>query len=103
MPGLLMRRAGAYVIDIILLFVVLFPIAQLLRLVIGPQNTAALTGLDVWLLSALNFSLPAWTYFALSDISASGSTVGKWLFGLCVVRITPGRGAKARAMARTGV
>ena len=57
MLRLLIRRAGAYVVDIVLLFAVLFPIGQLLRFVIGWPSASA-TGLEIWLVSALNFSLP---------------------------------------------
>ena len=63
MPRLLIRRAGAYVLDVVLLFVVLFPVGQLLRFAIGWQLLTPLTGLAVWLCDALNFSVPTWMYF----------------------------------------
>jgi uncharacterized RDD family membrane protein YckC len=102
MPWLLIRRAGAYVLDIFLLFLVLFPVGQLVRLAVG-WPTASPTGQEVWLASALNFSLPTWTYFVWSDSSAGGATVGKWLLGLHVARLTGGRVGRARALARTAV
>jgi hypothetical protein len=69
-PWLLIRRAIAFFLDIVLLFLVLYPVGQLVRFVIGWQPSASPTGLEVWLASALNFSLPTWTYLALSDSSA---------------------------------
>src|SRR5262245_17037383 len=51
MPRFLIRRAGAYVVDILLLFLVLLPVGQLLRFAIG-WPTASATGLEVWLVSA---------------------------------------------------
>ena len=103
MPRLLIRRAGAYVVDIVLLFLVLFPVGQVLVFVIGWQPPASPTGFVVWLASGLNFSLPTWTDFALSDSSARGATVGKRLLGLRVVRVTGERVGMARALARTAV
>jgi len=88
MSRLLIRRAGAYVVDVVLLFLVLFPVGQVVVFVIGWQPAASPTGFVVWLASALNFSLPTWTYFTLSESSARGATVGKRLLGLRVVRVT---------------
>jgi hypothetical protein len=70
MPRLLIRRVGAYLVDVVLLFSVLFPAEQLLRSALGWQRPSSPTGLGVWLASALNFSVPTWTYFVLSDSSA---------------------------------
>ena len=70
MPRLLIRRAGAYLVDIVLLFSVLVPVGQLARLALGWPLPSSPTGLGVWLASALNFSVPTWTYFVLSDSSA---------------------------------
>jgi uncharacterized RDD family membrane protein YckC len=103
MRRLLIRRAGAYVFDVGLLFLVLFPVGQLLRFAIGWQPPSSPTGLGVWLASALNFSVPTWTYFVLSDSSARGSTVGKWLLGLRVACVKDGSVGIARALGRTAV
>jgi uncharacterized RDD family membrane protein YckC len=103
MPGLLIRRAGAYLLDVALLFLVLFPVGQLLRIAIGWQAPSPPTGLGVWLASALNFSVPTWTYFVLSDSSAGGATVGKSLLGLRVTRVNEGTVGMARALGRTAV
>ena len=67
MPRLLIRRAAAYLLDVVLLFLVLFPAGRLLRFAMGWQPPLSPTGVGVWLASALNFSVPTWTYFALSD------------------------------------
>jgi uncharacterized RDD family membrane protein YckC len=103
MPLLLIRRAGAYVLDVVLLFLVLFPVGQLLRFAIGWQPPSSPTGLWIWLASALNFSVPTWTYFVLSDSSAGGATVGKSLLGLRVTRVNEGSVGMARALGRTAV
>ena len=103
MPRLLIRRAGAYVFDVVLLFLVLFPVGQLLRFASGLQPPSSPSGLGIWLASALNFSVPTWTYFALSDSSARGATVGKSLLGLRVIRVKDGSVSRARALGRTAV
>ena len=102
MPWLLIRRATAYFLDIVLLFLVLAPAGQLVRFAVG-WPAASPTGLEVWLAAVLNFSVPTWTYFVLSDSSASGATVGKRMLGLRVARVTGARVGVARALARTAV
>ncbi len=102
MPRLLIRRVTAYVVDIILLFFVLAPVGQLVRLIIG-WPVASPRGQEVWLATVLNFSLPTWTYFVWSDSSARGATVGKRLLGLHVVRVAGGPVRIVRALARTAV
>jgi uncharacterized RDD family membrane protein YckC len=103
MPRLLIRRARAYVLDIVLLFLVLFPVGKLLRFAIGWPPSSSPTGFAVWLAIALNFSVPTWTYFVLSDSSAGGATVGKWLLGLRVTRVGGGSVGMVRALGRTAV
>jgi uncharacterized RDD family membrane protein YckC len=102
MPWLLIRRAAAYVVDIVLLFLVLLPVGQLVRLAVG-WPTGSPTGQEIWHASALNFSLPSWTYFVLSDSSARGATAGKWLLGLRVARVGGGSVGTGRALGRTAV
>jgi uncharacterized RDD family membrane protein YckC len=102
MPWLLISRATAYFLDIVLLFFVLAPAGQLVRFAVG-WPAASPTGLEVWLAAVLNFSVPTWTYFVLSDSSANGATMGKRLLGLRVVWLTGGRVSRARALARTAV
>ena len=103
MPWLLIRRTGAYLLDIVLLFSVLVPVGQLVRLALGWPLPSSPTGLGVWLASALNFSVPSWTYFVLSDSSTRGATVGKMLLGLRVTRVGDGSVGMARALGRTAV
>ena len=102
MPWLLIRRAGAFILDIFLLFLVLAPVGQLIRLAVGWPTTSP-TGQELWLAAVLNFSLPTWTYFVWSDSSAPGATVGKRLLGLHVAGIAGARIGTAKALARTAV
>jgi uncharacterized RDD family membrane protein YckC len=102
MPWLLIRRAGAYLVDICLLFLILLPVGQLIRRAIG-WPTSAPTGQEVWLAAVLKISVPSWIYFILSDRSARGATLGKRLLGLHVARVAGGRVGTARALARTAV
>ena len=51
----------------------------------------------------LNFSVPTWTYFVLSDSSAGGATVGKSLLCLRVTCVNEGSVGMARALGRTAV
>ena len=45
MPRLLIRRAGAYLLDVALLFLVLFPVGNEPRYAIGWQGSSPPTGL----------------------------------------------------------
>jgi uncharacterized RDD family membrane protein YckC len=102
MPWLLIRRAGGFFLDILMLFLVLAPVGQLMRLAVGWPTTSP-TGQELWLAAVLNFSLPTWTYFVLSDRSPRGTTVGKRLLGLHVVHVTGGRIGTATALVRTAL
>jgi hypothetical protein len=75
--GLLVRRTGAFLIDVALLFVVLAPLGFLLQHAL--EFTPA-TSQQIWVALVVNFSLPTWLYFAISDTSEHGATLGKrWL------------------------
>src|SRR5262245_49721975 len=102
MPWLLIRRATAYFVDCAILFLVLAPFGFVVLIALGGPP-ASPTGPEVWLAAVLNFSVPAWTYFVWSDRSVRGATLGKWLLGLHVVRMTGERVSLARALARTAV
>jgi uncharacterized RDD family membrane protein YckC len=102
MPWLLCRRVTAYFVDIVLLFLVLAPVGQLVRFVIN-WPVLPCSGQEIWLASALNFSLPTWIYFVLADSLARGGTIGKRLVSLKVVRSVGGRVGMARSMARNAV
>ncbi len=97
---LLLRRAAAFGLDCLLLFVILGPltIALLQVFVDGPP-----TGRQLWVCLAMGFSAPAWAYFIMSDRSRRGATVGKRVFG---VRVTTQAGdhlSVGRAVGRTAL
>ena len=94
------RRCAAYVLDIALLFAVLGPTGWLVQRALGLAPT---TGLEIWSALLLNFSLPAWLYFTVSDASTSGATLAKRLLGLRVSRQDGARVGALRALVRTGV
>jgi uncharacterized RDD family membrane protein YckC len=102
MPWLLIHRATAFCVDIVLLFLVLAPIGFLVLIALGGPP-ASPSGPEVWLAAVLNFSVPTWDYFIWSDRSVRGATLGKWLLGLRVVPVRGGRVGMARALARTAV
>lgn len=98
--GLPWRRAAAYLLDLVLLFVLLAPLAFLVQRVSGYLPT---TPRATWHLQLLEFSLPAWLYFVLADASARGATIGKRLLGLRVVTAAGGRLTWSRALSRTAI
>ena len=79
--SILARRVGAYMLDILLLFVVLGPLGFAVQQFTGlvPE-----TGPEIWRALLLNFSLPVWLYFMICESSARGTTIGKLLVGLRV-------------------
>ncbi len=97
---LILKRIAAYLIDIILLFVVLSVLALLVErwLKITPQ-----TPIEVWIAAIMSFSIPTWIYFILSDQSATGATIGKKIMRLHAVTRAGARIGLARAVARTAI
>ncbi|MEM1041026.1 MAG: RDD family protein [Bacteroidota bacterium] len=101
MRSILLRRVGAYGIDITLLFVILTPLGFLVQwmLGLGPSSTPQ----EVYFTLVLNFSLPVWVYFTLADRSESGATLGKRSLSIC----TQAEGGEpvglGQALARTAV
>jgi len=71
---MVLRRAGAFLLDILIIFGICAPSGYLIQRLIGysPQ-----TGLAIWFTILWNFSLPSWLYFLWSDRSKKGKTVGK--------------------------
>jgi len=67
-------RLSAYGIDVVLLAAVLLPLSIAIGSVIGTDLS---TGVQVWLRSLLTISLPAWTYFIVTDHLAGGRSLGK--------------------------
>lgn len=100
--SVLLRRAGAYVLDVTLLFVVLAPLGYVVQLAFGVDLSAP-TAQGVYITLVLNFSLPAWTYFVLADHSRGGATLGKRLLSLCTQTEDGGRVCLGRALVRTAV
>lgn len=97
---LLLRRAAAFGLDCLLLFVILGPLTFALQKVFvdGPP-----TGRQLWVCLVMGFSAPAWAYFIVSDRSRRGATVGKRVFG---VRVTTQAGdhlSVGRAVGRTAL
>ena len=98
---LTLRRILAYVLDILLLFVVLAPLAILFEsmLELRPE-----TGFQIWIAIVVSFSVPVWTYFILSDTSQTGATLGKRIMNVAVRRSDgTSRLTFDRALARTAL
>lgn len=97
--GLLPRRVVAYALDAGLAFAVLAPTGWGLQAWLGwtPE-----TPRELYAAMVVNFSLPVWIYFAWSDASANGATVGKRLLGLRTEAASRPLGV-SRALARTSV
>jgi uncharacterized RDD family membrane protein YckC len=97
-PNLLIRRTVAYAVDVALLFAVLAPAGWLMQRALGfvPQS-----GPEIWLVLLVNFSGPAWLYFAIADASRGGATLGKRWLRLHVTRQDGARLSSLRAIGRT--
>lgn len=95
------RRVAAYLVDILILFVVLAPAGFLIQWLLGVPMAQTGPGIERTIL--WNFSLPAWLYFILSDTSRAGATLGKRLFKLQVRTLDNGRVSFWRALGRTAV
>lgn len=95
-----LRRAGAFLVDIIILFVILAPAGFLTQWLLGYQSQ---TGPAIWRTILLNFSLPSWLYFILSDRSSRGASLGKRLLRLRVTDISGGQPGWGQAVGRTAV
>lgn len=100
MRSVLLRRVGAYVLDIVVLFAVLAPAGYLAQRALGVSPS---TPQEIYGALVLTFSVPAWTYFALADRSRGGATLGKRLLGLRTAAEDGGPVRAGRALARTAV
>ncbi|MEM1096060.1 MAG: RDD family protein [Bacteroidota bacterium] len=98
----LLRRIGAYLLDVAVLFVVLAPLGYGVQVALG-IDAAAATARSVYITLILNFSIPAWLYFALSDRSSRGATVGKRLLGLRTQAKAGRHLGFSRALGRTAI
>ena len=98
---LIIRRSVAYLLDIVLLFAVLAPLAFLVRSVVGVRPV---TGFEIWLVTLTSFSIPVRLYFALSDASRTGTTLGKRMLKVAVTpHARSGRVTLPRAFVRTAL
>ena len=97
---LVLQRAVAYLIDIVLLFAILAPLGFLIQRLVGLQPAS---GPELSITILWNFSLPAWIYFTVSDCSARGATLGKRLMGIRVTSVSANRVSFGRALLRTAV
>lgn len=95
---LLLRRLVAFFADCALLFVVLAPLGFAIQSALGVVPT---TSRGVYAALLLNFSLPVWTCFVLSDRSRRGATPGKRLLRLRAVTLDGRRIGGGRALVRT--
>jgi uncharacterized RDD family membrane protein YckC len=95
------RRLGAYLLDVVLLYLVLVGWQYVLWRLTGFPFDRLTTGplIEGWVL--LTISLPTWLYFAWSESSGRAATLGKRLFGLKVVRRNGETVSFGRALART--
>ncbi|MFZ1400871.1 MAG: RDD family protein [Candidatus Promineifilaceae bacterium] len=98
---LVIKRLAAYILDILLLFVLLAPLGFLLQWATG--SSLPQTGPEIWRTLLWNFSIPAWLYFGLSDGSQTGATLGKRLLKLKVVNNQNQRLSTGQAVLRTAV
>lgn len=98
--ALFAARVGAYLGDMLLLFVVFGPAGLLVQSLTGLRPE---TGPEIWLFLLATFSLPSWLYFVLCESGAGGATVGKRLAGLQVRTVNGGRIGPGRSLVRTAV
>ncbi len=99
--SVLLRRTGAYLLDIAVLFLVLAPLGFVVQRLLGISPPA--TALEVYVTLVFNFSVPAWAYFTISDHTPRGATLGKRLLGLRTQTQNGERVGLGRAFGRTAV
>ncbi len=97
----LIKRSTAYILDILLLFLLLAPLGFLVSWVVGLRMPQ--TGPEIWRSLLWNISIPSWLYFGLSDYSQMGATLGKRLLKLRVVNNEHQRLSVRTAVLRTAV
>lgn len=97
--GVLPRRVVAYALDAGVAFAVLAPAGWGLQTWLGWMPE---TPRELYAAIVVNFSVPVWIYFAWSDASTNGATLGKRLLGLRTEAESRPLGV-GRALARTAV
>jgi uncharacterized RDD family membrane protein YckC len=91
--GIIIRRASAYLLDALFVFLVFVVVSQiyffvpLRHLIIGSEDWFR-SGWNTEVYTLLTMSLPACLYFALFEISAWQATPGKRLLGLKTLDLT---------------
>jgi uncharacterized RDD family membrane protein YckC len=96
--SLLLRRTVAFGLDCAILFVLLAPITFAVHRWLNPGAAA---GPELYRALLLGFSLPAWSYFVLSDCSRRGATLGKHLMHIRVRTLKGSRPSLLRAITRS--
>jgi uncharacterized RDD family membrane protein YckC len=99
MNTLFWRRIAAFLLDVVILFLVLGPFGFLVKRMLGIVPA----GREIYVALLVNFSFPVWAFFTWADAFARGGTFGKRAFGLEVVSTEGGPLGVARALLRTAV
>lgn len=100
LTAMVLKRVGAFLLDILIIFGICAPVGYLIMRLIGYSPH---TGFAIWTSILWNFSFPAWIYFIWSDRSKSGKTIGKKVFKISVKSRTKERLGWGLALARTAV
>jgi uncharacterized RDD family membrane protein YckC len=94
------RRLAAYGIDVLVLAAMLLPLAFGIAALLGTQR---MTGPDVWLRQLVSISVPAWTYFVITDRLGRGRSIGKRMLGLATRGLDGAAPSWAAAVVRTAL
>lgn len=100
MNYLIVRRLLAYFADCVILFFVLAPIGFLVQHLFDLMSVSQN---EIYFTILLNFSIPVWIYFIISDSSKSGATLGKRFLGIKTVNQTGNRVSTRQAFFRTSI
>lgn len=98
--SLILRRGGAYLLDIAMLFPVLGGLSVIVQRLLNYDPAAAGSIYPVTLLS---FSLPIWVYFTLAAASRRQGTIGKMVLRVQVESTSGERLSIPRAFGRTAI
>jgi uncharacterized RDD family membrane protein YckC len=107
MPGGLVRRVGAFGVDylVIAAWVLLIVVAGLVFRAVAPDVSATVFSNPLLgqVIGFVVLTLPVTLYFALSEASAAGATLGKRRLGLRVQTAEGGRLTIGRSLARSAL
>ena len=93
-------RAAAYGTDVMLLLAVLVPLTFVLQPLLHADPNS---GRAMWNGVLMCYSIPTWIYFALGDLSRTGATLGKRLWGIRVHSVRRNSVSLADAVNRTAI